>query len=108
MADTSIGLPENIAGALAYSLGFITGGIIFAMEKNNQTVRFHAMQSILFSLPLFIVQFALGFIPIIGWLMMLPVGLFGLCAWIFLMFKAFTGDKFMLPVIGDMAQKQIG
>lgn len=108
MADTSLGLPENIANTLAYALGFISGGVLLAMEKSNATVRFHAMQSILFSLPLFVLQMILSFIPLIGWLIMLPVGLFGLCAWVFLMFKAFTGDKFMIPVIGDMAKKQIG
>ena len=108
MADTSLGLPENIEGLLAYSLGFITGGIILAVEKTNSTIRFHAMQSIMFSLSLFILQIILSFIPIVGWLLMIPVGLSGLCAWVFLMFKAFTGNKFKLPVIGDMAEKQIG
>ena len=110
MADgtTSLGIPENIASVCAYAFGFLSGGVIFALEKENKLVKFHAMQSILISLIFFVLSTVLGFIPIIGWLALIPVGLLGLILWLFLMFKAFTGEKFKLPVLGDMAEKYAG
>lgn len=40
---------QNLLGALAYLGGFVTGIIILLVEKKNKFVRFHAMQSILYS-----------------------------------------------------------
>ena len=52
MAKTSIGMEENIAGLLCYLLIWVTGIIFFFLEKENKTVKFHALQSILTFLPL--------------------------------------------------------
>ena len=67
-AKTSMGLEENVAGALCYALIWITGIIFFFMEKENKTIRFHAMQSILTFIPLTILGWILGWIgaPSIG------------------------------------------
>src|ERR1700688_3871203 len=45
------GLSSNVAGALAYILGLITGILFLVLEpyKSDRFVRFHAMQSVLFS-----------------------------------------------------------
>src|SRR5659263_765145 len=43
---TSMGLDENIAGALCYFLGFITGIVFLLTEKDNKFIKFHAIQSI--------------------------------------------------------------
>jgi len=43
---TSLGLDENIEGALCYVLGWLTGIVFFVLEKDNRFVKFHAMQSI--------------------------------------------------------------
>jgi uncharacterized membrane protein len=70
MEKTTSGLDETIASALTYVLGFITGIIFFLTEKENKTVRFHAMQSDLVFGAVFVVQIALMFvsfiIPFIG------------------------------------------
>lgn len=50
------GLENNVAGALAYIGGFVTGLIFFFANEENKFVRFHALQSILLSLPLFILS----------------------------------------------------
>ena len=104
MGNTSVGLSENVAGALSYLLGFITGIIFLLIEKDNKFVRFHAMQSTILFIALFIVNVILT-ITFIGLLLVPIVGLIGLVLWLVLMYMAFTGKKFKLPVIGDIAEK---
>ena len=115
----SSGMGNNVAGLLCYLFGWL-GGLIFLLiepYKNEKTVRFHAFQSIFFSVALigiYIVLFILGIvltvihlsiilIPI--WLV-LGLGIFA--AWIFLMFKAYSNETFKLPIIGELAAKQAG
>lgn len=116
LGTTSMGIQPNIAGALAYFLTVLTGIIFYIIEKENKFVRFHAMQAILvgaagiaLGIAISILSIVLAFIPFIGWIiiMVLNFGLMlgGLVLWIFLMFKAFKGEKFKLPVIGDLAEK---
>ena len=104
-AKTSMGLEENVAGALCYVLGWITGIIFYIMEKENKTVRFHAVQSIIVFLPLTIIVGIFQFIPFIGWAISGLIGLLMFILWLILMLKAYQGEKFKLPVIGDIAEK---
>lgn len=104
---TSTGLEENIAGLLCYLVWPITGIIFFILEKENQFIRFHALQSIITAVALFIMRFALGAIPLIGWLMEMLVGILAVVLWIVLMVKAYQREKFKLPVIGDISEQQI-
>jgi uncharacterized membrane protein len=106
MVKATFGLDENIASALTYVLGFITGIIFILMEKENKTVRFHAMQSIIVFLGLFIVGLVLGFIPFIGMLVFL-IWIVELILWLVLIIKAYQGEKFKLPVVGDMAESYV-
>ncbi len=102
-------LEENVAGALCYVLGWITGIIFYIMEKENKTVRFHAVQSIIVFLPLMIVvgilQVILLFVPFVGWAISGLMGLLVFVLWLVLMFKAYQGEKFKLPIVGDIAEK---
>ena len=115
---TSTGLAANVAGALAYVLGPITGIAFLVMEKENAFVRYHAAHSIVVSgvliaasIALSIVSTVLAIVPILGWLLALAlslalaVGSFGL--WLFLMFKAFNGQEWEAPVAGQFARKLI-
>jgi len=104
---SSTGLEANLAGALTYLLGPITGILFLVLEKESKFVRFHAMQSTITFIVLFVVSLILGMIPILGWLLLLPLQLAILILWLFLMFKAFKGEKFKLPTIGDMAERQV-
>ena len=54
LGKTSTGIQPNVAGLLAYVVGFVTGIIFFVIEKENKFVRFHAMQCILSSAALFV------------------------------------------------------
>jgi uncharacterized membrane protein len=115
------GLTPNIAGALAYSLGIITGILFLVLEpyRRDRFVRFHAMQSILYFVAAVAFNIAwsiiVGFlIDISGWfaLISLPIrllislGLFGL--WLFAMFQAYNQKEFRIPILGAIAAKQAG
>lgn len=104
---TSTGLDQNIAGFLCYLAGFVTGIVFIILEKENQFVRFHAMQSIIVFAFIFILGFVLGAIPLVGWILSLLLSPISLILWIYLMWKAFQNEWVKLPVIGDLAEKQI-
>lgn len=104
---TALGLDENIEGLLCYALGFITGIVFLVLEKENKFVRFHAMQSLATFLPLFVISMVIGIVPIIGPIISILITPLGLILWILLMYKAFRGERFKLPVVGDFAEKQI-
>jgi uncharacterized membrane protein len=104
---TSTGLNQNVAGMLCYLVGWITGLIFFLIEKDNKFVRFHAMQSIITFGGLTMLFIVLGFIPFLGWMLFPILGILQLVLWILLMVKAYQGEQFKLPVIGDLAEKNI-
>jgi uncharacterized membrane protein len=117
MSDsTSTGLQENVAGALSYLLGPITGIAFLILERENRFVRFHAAQSTLLGVVMIVASMLLSiaggilaFVPIIGWLfatlasLVFMVVSFGL--WLFLMFRAFQGDEWEFPIVGEQARK---
>ncbi len=98
---------QNLLGALAYLLGFITGIILLLVEKENKFVRFHAMQSTIVFLGIFVAQFILGVIPVIGALLGMLLSIASLILWLVLMIKAFQGELYKLPYIGKIADEQL-
>jgi uncharacterized membrane protein len=108
LGKTSTGLQPNVAGLLAYVLGLVTGVIFFLLEKDNKFVKFHAVQSMVFSVTLALASLVAGFTPLIGPLVVVVVQLAGFIGWIVLMVQAFQGKWYKLPVIGDIAAKQAG
>ena len=116
---TSMGMEENIASFLSYLAGFITGLIFYFGEKENKVVRFHALQSIGFSLLVVAIWIVLSiftgiFIAAMSWTLLsiwgivsLIIWLGVLALWIFLMVRAFQGAKFKLPIIGDICEKMV-
>jgi len=108
MTKTSLDLDENMAGLLCYIAGWITGIVFLVLEKENKFVRFHALQSLLTFLPLSVLAWLLGWIPFIGWVLAALVWILMVILWLILMFKAYRGKKYKLPLVGDMAEKEIG
>jgi uncharacterized membrane protein len=103
---SSTGLEVRVASMLCYALGFITGLIFLAVEKNSRFVKFHALQSTLLFASLFIINLVLSFIPLIGWFLnMLLVPLTLIC-WIVCMLLALQERKFLVPVIGPIAERE--
>ena len=101
------GLDPNLAAMLCYLLGFITGVAFLVLEKEDRYVRFHAMQSTLVFGGLVVLNILLGMVPILGWLisfLLLPATL---VLWLVLMFKAYQGEKYKLPYVGDLAEQQV-
>lgn len=107
------GLTDNVAGMLAYVT--IIPAIIFLVIEpynKNRFIRFHSFQCIFAAIAWTILWIALGIvgqIPVLGWATFLLwplIGLGGLILWILLLLKAYQGQRFKLPVIGDMAEKQ--
>ncbi|MBI1749586.1 MAG: DUF4870 domain-containing protein [Acidobacteria bacterium] len=116
------GLAENVAGALCYVLGWLTGLIFFLIDK-RPFVRFHAAQSIVVFGALHVIQIVLGYMFGFGFLfgggasrgswaiaglISMVVGLACLVFWILLMVKAFQGEKFRVPVAADFADQIAG
>ena len=108
LGKTSSGLEANLAALLAYVVGWVTGLVFVLIEKENKFVRFHAIQSIALSVVFIAAGVVLGFIPGIGLMLVMLLNLAGLVAWIVCMVKAYQGEQFKLPVIGDFAAKQVG
>jgi len=104
---TSMGLEPNVAGLLCYVVGWVTGLIFLIMEKENQFVRFHAMQSIAVFGAITVADIILRFIPIIGWIIAWLIGILAFVLWIILMLEAYRGQKYKLPWAGDFAEKQV-
>ncbi|WP_314000556.1 DUF4870 domain-containing protein [uncultured Paenibacillus sp.] len=105
---SSTGLDPKLVGLLCYLLGFVTGILFLAIEKDSKFVKFHALQSTLLSLSLIVIHSVLGFIPIIGWLLGLILGPLTLILWFACMLLAVQGRFFKLPLIGDLAERQAG
>ena len=124
IGKSSTGLDENIAALLSYVFGWVSGLVFFLIEKDSKLVRFHAMQSILFCVVIAVLGIALwvvtflfvlvaamlpdimgtlfGFLATLIWLVF-SVAL--LIAWILCLVRAFQGQFYKLPIIGNMADK---
>lgn len=103
---SSTGIDPKIVGLLCYLGVFVTGLLFLALEKRSTFVKFHAMQSIMLSLALLIINIVLGFIPIIGWFLGGLLAPLSFILWIALMLLALQGRWFKLPIIGDIAERQ--
>lgn len=102
------GLDRNIAGAACYVLGFITGVIFYALE-DDEFVQFHAMQSIIVFGGLVVLNVVINLlVPVLGTAagtLSMVVNLLGLALWAFLMYKAYNGEAYELPGIGEKARE---
>ena len=122
------GMDPKLAAAISYI--WIVGVIFFILEKDNKFIRFHALQSILFGVANSIVLILLGIVAfvltlvfgiggamvgggmeslvslLVGliWLLFWLIGLLMFAGLIFAAVKAYQGQKFKLPIIGNIAE----
>lgn len=119
--SSGAGLTMNMAAALCYVLGAITGILFLVLEpyKNDRFVRFHAMQSILYTVACVI----FGIVWSIVWGILTSIAGFWVLAvdaplgllvslgifvfWLFLMFQAYRQREYRIPLLGDIAAKQV-
>jgi uncharacterized membrane protein len=119
------GLDENVAGALSYRFGAITGVIFLVIEKENAFVRYHAAQSVVLSVAAFLVYVVLsvistvitavlfagggsllfGLLSLVMTLLWLGVTLAAFGAWVYLMFRAYKGDTVRIPALAGFADR---
>jgi uncharacterized membrane protein len=105
VAKTSLDIEENMEGLLCYALGWVTGIVFLVIERESKFVRFHAVQAIATFLPLMVMAWVFAFIPFIGLVICALVCMLGTILWLILMAKAYQGERFKLPVVGDIAEK---
>jgi uncharacterized membrane protein len=116
-APAGVGLDENLAAALCYLIPIVTGVLLLFMQpiNRNRTVRFHAFQAIFFWLAVMVSDVVLdvifggilggdgsyAIVRLIWTLFRLAV----LALWLVLMYRAYNREQWVLPVVGEMAQK---
>jgi uncharacterized membrane protein len=127
--ESESGLDGNVAGALSYLFGFVSGLIFYLIEKDDPFVRWHAAQSMAFSGVLIVTYIALTFLGtvvsvaafsgstgafLIGSLFSLILGLVwlvvalgGFVAWVYLMIKAYQGKTPRIPIAAKIADKLV-
>lgn len=121
---SSTGLDENLAALLSYIFGWLSGLIFFLIEKDSRLVRFHAMQSLLLNVAALVIGIALWFLSIVSWVLVSQISgllsflisvIVGLVAFVLFagimvavimcLIKAYQGQYFKLPIIGNLAEK---
>jgi uncharacterized membrane protein len=115
-STTQSGLSENAAGGLAY-ITIIPAIIFLVAEPYNKSsyIRFHSWQCLFMALAWFVIDVAVMiFGSFLSFFRLLTFGLYPLISlamlilWIMVLIKAFNGERFKLPFIGDLAEKQAG
>lgn len=118
-APAVAGMTDNMAGALCYLFGFITGilFLVLAPYNQNRNIKFHAFQSIFLNIGWIvcwiaatILSIVLHTIPILGTIISILlhacIGIGFFILWLYMMFKTYNGERIVLPVIGPLAEKQ--
>jgi uncharacterized membrane protein len=111
--ETTTSPQSRVIAALSYLLFFVTGLIFLFLEPydKDEYVRFHARQSIVFSAAIvaawIIISVFVAVLP--GALGRLLFGLWRVVLflvalfWVFLMFKAYQGERYRIPQLADWA-----
>lgn len=126
--ETESGLDENVAGALSYLFGLVSGLIFYLIEQDNRAVRFHAAQSMVLSGLLFVAYVALSIVGTIvssilftststffvGSIVSLAIGLLWLvltlgtfALWVYLMLRAYQGKTPRVPIAAGIADSLV-
>jgi uncharacterized membrane protein len=109
---------SHLIAALSYLLFFVTGLIFLYVEPYNQDdfVRFHARQSIGFSVAWFAIHVVLGvfvavlpqFLSVILSVALELIDIALAIYWIFLMYKAYNGERYRIPELADIVDSIAG
>jgi uncharacterized membrane protein len=114
---TTLGLNERLERVLAYAFFWLSGIILFFLEK-NRNVRWHAVQSMvtfgtlsILMLAISILRSFLSFIPLLGLLTSAGLGLLltvlwwvMIILWVWLMIMAFVKEDYRLPFVGNFVR----
>ena len=110
---SSLHIDPNLAGALCYLFGCLSGIIFFLLESENKRVRFHALQSVFIFAVLTVVSILSVILAIIT--DFLPfrlatslIWLAHVVIWLVMVIKTYQGQTVKIPLLGDFAQEQVG
>src|SRR5947209_3319877 len=107
LGASSLNMDPKIAAGLSYVFVWLSGLIIFLVEKRNNYVRFHAAQSLIFFGSLTVLSIIVPWLPFVGGLLSALVGLVWVVGWFYLVITAFMGRNPRLPIISDYADKLV-
>ncbi len=102
---TQLGFTENTEAALCYALTWLSGIVFLVLEKESLKVRFHAIQAIIAFVAIGAIGLIAGVIPVVGPVLNVLVGIGAFILWIYLIVKTYNGEKVVLPVAGEIAEK---
>lgn len=105
--ESSLKLDPNVAAALSYVCGMLSGIAFLILEKQNRYVRFHAMQSTITFVLVLVADLMLMGLGVVGWVLAVPFIVAVVVLWIFLMFKAMNGEQYKLPYVGEWAEQHL-
>ena len=110
-AGTSLGVDAHLLGLLAYLLSIISGVLILVLEKRHAEVRFHAAQSVVFSIAAIVLSVVAGtivFVPVVGLIVSTVVWLGSFALWLYLLVQGYLLNHVELPVLGPLAVQLAG
>lgn len=97
---------RNLVAALSYVLGVITGVVILLVEKQDKYIRFHAWQSIGLFGAIFVLNLIVNlFFGVVSSTISSVLSVAALVLWGFSIYKAYKGQMFKWPVVGNWAEK---
>ncbi len=119
LGSSSTGLDPKVAATLTYLMGWLTGLLFLVLERENRYVRFHAMQSIVGLGGLWALGMAFWMLAVVSILLGDVAARFlvsvaqlvwvaGLIAWLICLFKAYAGERWKLPIAGNIAERLAG
>ena len=107
----------NFLGALSYLLFFVSGIILFLGRPKDSYVHFHSLQSVIWSVGAVVLwafislllnllgPLTFGLFPFLLGPIRVLYGAAFILSWLYLMFKAYIGERYQLPVVGELADK---
>jgi uncharacterized membrane protein len=107
IGKSSIGMEENVAAASSYAFLFLSGLFFLLIERKSKFVRFHALQGAVALFVVFVFNISLAFIPSYGIFLAILLWMLNLLLIVKLFLKALSGEWYMLPVVGRMAQRWV-
>jgi uncharacterized membrane protein len=111
--ESSLHMNVNLACALCYLLGCVSGILFFVLETQSKKIRFHALQSILIFTLLAFLSVLSAFLAIVTdfvpfQLATSAVWILQFVVWLFMILRSYQGKTIKIPGIGDFAQEQVG
>jgi uncharacterized membrane protein len=111
--ESNLHMNVNLACALCYLLGCISGILFFVLETRSRKIRFHALQSILVFTLLAFLSILSAFLAIVTdfvpfQLATSAIWILQFVVWLVMILKSYQGKTIKIPGIGDFAREQVG